>query len=72
MTVGQALLGIPMIENFNTLIGMLVSGGPHKQNFAPIPVPVAIESDTDEAWQDFQASQACYDMEYATTLHSPL
>ena len=61
-----------MVENFNTLIGMLVSGGQHGQNYARIPVPVAIESDTDEAWKDFQDSQTCYDMEYATTLHSPL
>lgn len=61
-----------MIENFNTLIGMLVSGGQHFPHDARIPVPVAVESDTDEAWRDFQDSQACYDMEYATTLRGAL
>jgi len=61
-----------VIENFNNLIGMLVSGGPQNQNCAPIPVPIAVESNSEEAWQDFQESQNCYDMEYATTLRGAL
>jgi hypothetical protein len=38
------------------------------QDYSSIPVPFAVEFNTDEAWQDFQESQSCYDMEYATTV----
>jgi hypothetical protein len=61
-----------MNENFNALIGMLVSGGQQSSHYARIPVPVAVESNTDEAWQDFQDSQSSYEMEYATTLRGTL
>ncbi len=61
-----------MIENFNALIGMLVSDVSHNQSYSRIPVPVAMESDSDEAWQDFQESQSFHDKEYAITLRSAL
>jgi hypothetical protein len=65
-------MGIVMIENFSTLIGKMVNGGQQSQDYPSIPVPVAVEFDTDEAWQDFQESQCSYDMEYATTVCGPL
>ncbi len=61
-----------MTENFNALIGMLVSGGQTSPDAFHIPVPVAVESNTAEAWEDFQKSQVCYDQEYATTVCGPL
>jgi hypothetical protein len=61
-------LGIAMIENLSTLIGMLVRSDQQNQNSARIPLPIAVELNTDEAWQDFQESSRSYDMEYATTL----
>jgi hypothetical protein len=64
----RLFLGIAMIENFSTLIGKLVSGGQPSQDYSSIPVPFAVEFNTDEAWQDFQESQSFYDMEYATTV----
>ncbi len=64
----RLFLGIAMIENFSTLIGKLVSGGQPSQDYSSIPVPFAMEFNTDEAWQDFQESQSFYDMEYATTV----
>jgi hypothetical protein len=57
-----------MIENLITQIGILVNGGHQNHDYCSIPVPVAVEFDTDEAWQDFQESQNFYDMEYATTV----
>jgi hypothetical protein len=57
-----------MIENFKALIGALVSESPQIPDCSHIPVPVACEFNTDEAWQDFQESQISYDLEYATTV----
>lgn len=62
------LLGIVMVENFSALIGKLVGSVHQTHDHAPIPVPIAVEFDTDEAWQDFQESQSSYDMEYADTV----
>lgn len=56
-----------MIENLIDQIGILVSSCPQDQSYSRIPVPVAVEFNTDEAWQDFQESQISYDMEYAIT-----
>ena len=61
-----------MTENIDTLIGILVRGGHPKLGCTSIPVPVAVESDSEEAWQEFQNSQASYDQEYAITLRGPL
>jgi hypothetical protein len=68
----RLFLGIAMVDNFNVLIGMLVSGGQTNAPCRRIPVPVAVESNTEEAWKDFQDSQMSYDMEYATTLRGSL
>jgi hypothetical protein len=57
-----------MVENFNTLIAKLVRSGLQDQDHARIPVPIAVESDSDEAWADFQESESSYDREYATTV----
>ena len=56
-----------MIENLITQIGILVNDVQQSHDYR-IPVPVAVEFDTDEAWQDFQESQISYDLEYATTV----
>ena len=56
-----------MIENLITQIGILVNDVQQNYDYR-IPVPVAVEFDTDEAWQDFQESQISYDLEYATTV----
>ncbi len=61
-----------MTENFNMLIGKLVNGGHAGRDPFSIPVPVAVECDSDEAWQDFQDSQMLYDMQSAVTVYSSL
>jgi hypothetical protein len=60
--------GIAMIDNFSTLIKALVNSGQQNPDDLRIPTPLAVEFDTEEAWQHFQASQISYDAEYATTL----
>ena len=59
---------IAMIENLNTQIGILVNDGQQNHVNYSIPVPVAVEFNTDEAWQNFQDPQISYDLEYATTV----
>jgi hypothetical protein len=61
-----------MTENFNMLIGKLVHGGYIDHDPVSIPVPVAVESDSEEAWQDFQDSQMSYNKMYAASVHAPL
>ena len=61
-----------MTENLFKQIGILVSSCPQNQDYPRIPVPVAVEFNTDEAWRNFQESQISYDMEYATTQRGTL
>ncbi len=61
-----------MTENIDALIRILVRSGHPKQGYASIPVPVAVESNSEEVWQEFQHSQACYDQEYAITQRGAL
>jgi hypothetical protein len=61
-----------MTENFKMLIGQLVDGAYADRDAASIPVPVAVEFDTDEAWQDFQESQMSYYTGGAVSVFSSL
>ena len=61
-----------MTDNFNTLIGQLVSGAYVECDAVNIPVPLAVECDSDEAWQDFQDSQMSYTTGGAASVFSSL
>lgn len=57
-----------MDKDLKALVEELVKGSePGEQAVPALPVPEVIESDTEEAWNDFQDSQIAFERDFEET-----